>query len=181
MKILMNRFMLACLFLGVFFTGFAGEKGASDWALREESGVMNASEESALSTQKAEADSVFHTYIYNEEYKVYLDLNLYEQNIRVPNQDVFGEVPGYFGAVRDSRKWLVASAKVVGRNKAELDIINDYGSEDLTATLTFNPKDNTYLLKQTGGSRLKIVVNRKWVKIPMELVLVPHERVGNSY
>ena len=131
---------------------------------------MNASERSALSTQKAEADSVFHTYIYNEEYKVYLDLNLYEQNIRVPNQDVFGEVPGYFGAVRDSRKWLVASAKVVGWNKAELDI-----------TLTFNPNDNTYLLKQTGGSRLKIVVNRKWVKIPMELVLVPHERVGNSY
>lgn len=181
MKILMNRFMLACLFLGVFFTGFAGEKRVSNSTLREESGAMNASERSALSTQKAEADSVFHTYIYNEEYQVYFDLNLYDQDIRVPNQDVFGDVPGYFGAVRDSRKWLVVSAKIVGKNKAELDIINDYGSEDLTATLVYNPKDNTYLLKQTGGSRLKIVVNRKWVKIPMELVLVPHERVANSY
>ena len=112
---------------------------------------------------------------------VYLDINLYDNDIKVPGQDIFGNVPGYFGASRDSRKWLITSAKLDGTNKASLDIINDYGSEDLTATLTFNPKDNTYLLKQTGGSRLKIVVNRKWVKIPMELVLVPHERVGNSY
>ena len=52
-------------------------------------------------------------------------------------------VPGFFGALRDSRKWLVTDAKIVGKNKAKLDIINDYGSEDLTATLTYNPKDNT--------------------------------------
>ena len=180
----MNRFMVACLFWGVFLNGFAGEKGdlrTSSASISSISSMSLLSPESVLAKQKAEADGVFHTYIYNEEYQVYLDLNLYDQDIRVPNQDVFGEVPGYFGAVRDSRKWLIASAKIVGKNKAELDIINDYGSEDLTATLVYNPKDNTYLLKQTGGSRLKIVVNRKWVKIPVELVLVPHERVGNSY
>ena len=127
--------------------------------------------------QNVNSNQVFHTYIYNDEYKVYMDVNLYEAKISVPGQDVFGTVPGFFGAVRDSRKWLVPDAKIVGKNKAELEIINDYGSEDLTATLTYNPKDNTYVLKQTGGSRLKIVVNRKWLKIPTEIVLVPHERM----
>ncbi|WP_295274923.1 hypothetical protein [Prevotella sp.] len=131
--------------------------------------------------QNVNSNQVFHTYIYNDEYKVYMDVNLYEANISVPGQDVFGTVPGFFGALRDSRKWLVTDAKIVGKNKAELEIINDYGSEDLTATLTYNPKDNTYVLKQTGGSRLKIVVNRKWLKIPIEIVLVPHKRMADMW
>ena len=131
--------------------------------------------------QNVNSNQVFHTYIYNDEYKVYMDVNLYEANISVPRQDVFGTVPGFFGALRDSRKWLVTDAKIVGKNKAELEIINDYGSEDLTATLTYNPKDNTYVLKQTGGSRLKIVVNRKWLKIPIEIVLVPHKRMADMW
>ncbi len=131
--------------------------------------------------QNVNSNQVFHTYIYNDEYKVYMDVNLYEANISVPGQDVFGTVPGFFGALRDSRKWLVTDAKIVGKNKAELDIINDYGSEDLTATLTYNPKDNTYVLKQTGGSRLKIVVNRKWLKIPTEIVLAPHKRMADMW
>lgn len=123
----------------------------------------------------------FHTYIYNKEYMVYLDINLYDNDIKVPGQDIFGNVPGYFGASRDSRKWLITSAKLDGPNKASLDIINDYGSEDLTATLTYDPKLNTYTLRQTGGSRLKIVVSRKWVKIPTEITLVPHERVADMW
>lgn len=131
--------------------------------------------------QNVNSNQVFHTYIYNDEYKVYMDVNLYEANISVPGQDVFGTVPGFFGALRDSRKWLVTDAKIVGKNKAELQIINDYGSEDLTATLTYNPKDNTYVLKQTGGSRLKIVVNRKWLKIPTEIVLAPHKRMADMW
>ena len=131
--------------------------------------------------QNVNSNQVFHTYIYNDEYKVYMDVNLYEANISVPGQDVFGTVPGFFGALRDSRKWLVTDAKIVGKNKAELEIINDYGSEVLTATLTYNPKDNTYVLKQTGGSRLKIVVNRKWLKIPTEIVLAPHKRMSDMW
>ena len=65
------------------------------------------------------------------------------------------------------------SAKIDGKNSATLEIVNDYGSEDLTATLTYNPEDGSYVLKQKSGSRIKIVVNRKWVKIPTELKLVP--------
>lgn len=123
----------------------------------------------------AQNDKVFHTYIYNDEFKVYMDINLYENNVIVPNQELFGETPGYFGAKRDERKWLITSAKIDGKNTATLEFANDYGSEDLTATLTFNPEDGSYVLKQKSGSRIKIVVNRKWVKIPTELKFVPRK------
>ena len=123
----------------------------------------------------AQSDKVFHTYIYNDEFKVYMDINLYENNVTVPDQELFGEIPGYFGAKRDQRKWLITSAKIDGKNSATLEIVNDYGSEDLTATLTYNPEDGSYVLKQKSGSRIKIVVNRKWVKIPTELKLVPRK------
>ena len=131
--------------------------------------------------QTACCDSVFHTYVYNDEYQVYLDIDLYAQNVTVPGQEVLGAMCGYFGAVRDSRKWLITSAKVDGGTKAELEIVNDYGSEDLTATLTYCPDGNRYVLRQTGGSRLRIVVNRKWVKLPNELTFTPHVRVRNAY
>lgn len=123
----------------------------------------------------AQSDKVFHTYIYNDEFKVYMDINLYENNVIVPDQELFGEIPGYFGAKRDQRKWLITSAKIDGKNSATLEIVNDYGSEDLTATLTFNPEDGSYMLRQKSGSRIKIVVNRKWVKIPTELKFVPRK------
>ena len=123
----------------------------------------------------AQSDKVFHTYIYNDEFKVYMDINLYENNVIVPDQELFGEIPGYFGAKRDQRKWLITSAKIDGKNSATLEIVNDYGSEDLTATLTYNPEDGSYVLKQKSGSRIKIVVNRKRVKIPTELKLVPRK------
>ncbi len=32
----------------------------------------------------AQSDKVFHTYIYNDEFKVYMDINLYENNVIVP-------------------------------------------------------------------------------------------------
>ena len=71
--------------------------------------------------QNVKSENVFHTYIYNDEYKVYMDVNLYDANISVPGQDVFGMVPGFFGALRDSRKWLVTDAKIVGKSKAKLE------------------------------------------------------------
>ena len=33
--------------------------------------------------QNVKSENVFHTYIYNDEYKVYMDVNLYDANISV--------------------------------------------------------------------------------------------------
>lgn len=113
-------------------------------------------------------DSIFKCNLYNEEYKVYMNINLYDSNITAPRQEIFGELPGYFGQDNDNRVWLITDVKISNNNVAKLSIVNDYGSEDLTATLTVD-KDGNYILKQEDGSRIKIVENRKWVKIPTEL------------
>ena len=113
-------------------------------------------------------DDPFKGYLYNDEYQVFMKINFTDNNVVSEAQPIFGEMPGYFGAKRDGREWFITSAKLSGKKTAKLEITNDYGSEDLTATLTFNA-DSTYTLTQTGGSRLKIAVNRKWVKIPTKL------------
>ena len=56
------------------------------------------------------------------------------------------------------------------QGRIELQMINDYGSEDLTATLTAE-NDSLYVLKQVEGSTLKVPKEGKWQKLPSKLVL----------
>ena len=119
--------------------------------------------------QPATNQQPFKGYISNDEYQVYIRMNFYDNNIIVPDQEIFGELPGFFGANRDSRKWLFTSAEMTDKNQATIAITNDYGSEDLIATLTYK-NDSTYILKQKEGSTLKIAVKGKWVKIPKTII-----------
>ena len=112
----------------------------------------------------AQDSQSFKGYIYNKEYDVYIRMNFYEQDITVPNQEIFGNVAGFFGDNIDSRKWLFTSAEIKA-NVAHIAIINDYGSEDLEANLT-QINDSTFELEQLNGSRIKIARNRKWLKLP---------------
>ncbi len=112
-------------------------------------------------------DSIFKAHLVNDEFQVWMDIDFYHNNITVPRQEIFGEVPGYFGAVRDTRKWIISDAVIKGK-KALLTIINDYGSEDLKAELKRN-SDGTYTLTRLSGSTMKIVVDNKWVKIPKDI------------
>lgn len=122
----------------------------------------------------AQRDNNFQGYLYNKEYQVYIYMNFYDNNVLIKDQEIFGELPGYLGAIRDTRKWLIISADLVSPNTANLEISNDYGSEDLTATLS-KSKDGNYILTQKSGSNIKIVVNRKWVKLPKSLTFVLQE------
>ncbi len=117
-----------------------------------------------------QAAKPFQGTIGNAEYRIYIQMNFYDNNIEVPEQELLGTMSGFLGDSIDSRKWLITSAKV-RKNVATLQIINDYGSEDLVATLTKN-SDNSFTLKQIDGSRIKIARNRKWQKLPKELVFV---------
>lgn len=117
-------------------------------------------------------DGIFKTRIYNKEYDVFLQLNLYEENIKIPGQDILGEVYGYLKKNTDSRVWIVMGVEISkDGKKATLEMINDYGSEDLTAELTFN-KDGSYTLTQKEGSTIKVAGKNKWIKLPKELVFV---------
>jgi len=130
---------------------------------------------SAAAVSPAKADSTleakpFKAYLVNDEYKIYLRLNLYDKDVKVPGQDVFGELDGFIGSKQSSNVWLVTSSEIKGAKTAELEIINDYGSEDFSATLKAN-SDGSYTLKRHGGSTLKFAVRGKWQKLPATVEL----------
>ena len=122
---------------------------------------------SSLTLYAQQDSTTFKGRISNKEYNVYLQIDFYKNDIKVPGQEIFGTMPGFFGDWKDSRKWLITDATIEG-NTAHLSIINDYGSEDLTADLVALP-DGSYELQQKDGSALKIARNRKWVKVPKKM------------
>jgi hypothetical protein len=121
----------------------------------------------AICVKAQSKNEPFRAYLSNNEYDVFLRINFYEQDVNVPGQDLFGQVPGYLGKKNNSFAWLITSAKING-DKAKLQLINDYGSEDLTATLT-RKNDSIYVLKQESGSTLKVPNKGKWLKLPKTL------------
>lgn len=115
-----------------------------------------------------QASQYFKGKIYNRQYDIYIHMDFINSSIIVPQQEIFGEIPGYLGDNKDSRKWLITNATITSDGKASLSIINDYGSEDLEATLQML-NDTTYILLQESGSTIKLARNRKWVKLPQKI------------
>ena len=115
-----------------------------------------------------QASQYFKGKIYNRQYDIYIHMDFINSSIIVPQQEIFGEIPGYLGDNKDSRKWLITNATITSDGKASLSIINDYGSEDLEATLQML-NDTTYILLQESGSTIKLARNRKWLKLPQKI------------
>lgn len=110
----------------------------------------------------------FDTTIHNEEYKIYIKMDLYDKDITVPGQDVLGEMDGYFGSTQSRSMWMIVSSRLIDERTAEIEVANDYGSEDFIAVLKVE-KDGTYSYKKKDGSTLKFAVNGKWQKLPGSL------------
>ena len=117
----------------------------------------------------AQKDSTaFRAYLYNNNYEVYLRINFYDQDITIPGQELYGELPGYLGKKNNSFCWVITSCKINNDKKATLQLINDFGSEDLTATLT-RKNDSIYTLRQEDGNAIKVPFKGKWQKLPKTL------------
>ena len=116
-------------------------------------------------------EKVFRAYLFNKEYDVYLRIDFYNESISVPGNELYGKLHGYLGKNNNSFCWPITAAKLKDEHTAELSLINDYGSEDLTATLT-QQNDSTYILKQEKGSTLKVPKNGKWLKLPKTLPFI---------
>ncbi|SED97430.1 hypothetical protein SAMN04487850_0005 [Prevotella aff. ruminicola Tc2-24] len=123
----------------------------------------------AISVSAQQENRPFRAHLYNSEYDVFLRIDFYDESITVPGQDLYGSLPGYLGKTHNSFCWLITTAKVKGHT-AHIALINDYGSEDLTATLTVK-NDSIYELKQVEGSALKVPKDGKWQKLPKVLTL----------
>lgn len=119
-------------------------------------------------TAKAQTDaSYFQAYLFNEEYSIYMRIDFVNQDVRIPGEDLYGPLPGYLGREKYTFCWPIVAADVKER-KAIITMVNDYGSEDLTASLT-QTDDSTYVLKQMDGSALKVPNKGKWLKLPKTL------------
>lgn len=127
-------------------------------------------DESPLQPADSGNKEAFRAYLYNNEFEVFLRINFYQQDITVPGQELYGQVPGYLGKKRNSFCWIITSATIKDENTSQIALINDYGSEDLTALLT-RQNDSVYILRQREGSTLKVPRNGKWQKLPKTLTL----------
>lgn len=121
-------------------------------------------------------EKVFLGRFHNTELDLVLDMNLYEETVKIPGQDVLGEVYGYVEKNTDSRVWIIMGVKLSDDNKsAELSVINDYGSEDLVATISHDD-DGGFTLRQQEGSTMKVAVRGKWVKLPKVMKFMPAKK-----
>ena len=117
--------------------------------------------------QKHTESKPFRAYLINNEYNLFIRIDLCEESITVPGQELLGKLPGYLGKRNNSYCWLITSADIKDKT-ASLAMINDFGSEDLTATLT-QQNDSIYILQYVDGSTFKIPNKGKWQKLPKKL------------
>lgn len=111
----------------------------------------------------------FESYLYNDEYEIFLRINFYDKNIKIAGQELYGELPGYLGRKNHSFCWVMVEAEIESDKKARMTMVNDFGSEDLEASIT-RKNDSVYVFKQEKGSTVKIPKNGKWQKLPKTLV-----------
>ena len=112
-------------------------------------------------------NTAFRAYLYNNEYEVYLRINFYDQDITIPGE-LYGDLPGYLGKKNNSFCWVITSCDIKSDKKATMQLINDFGSEDLRATL-IRKNDSVYILQQNEGNTIKVPRKGKWQKLPKEL------------
>ena len=110
---------------------------------------------------------------HNNEYNVYIKINFIDKDILVPGQEILGELDGYFGSTQSSHIWPITSSEVEG-SSAKIEVINNYGSEDFTASIILKD-NNTLEFKHLKGSTFKFPVNKKWQKLPSKLTFIRKE------
>lgn len=117
----------------------------------------------------AYSQETFKGVLTNNDYDVFIHLNLYEENVKIPGQEILGETYGYLKKKTDSRVWVITDVELGDDGKsANIELTNDYGSEDLTAMITLQD-DGSYTLKQLNGSTIKVAGKGKWIKLPKVL------------
>ena len=61
---------------------------------------------STLSTNAQEKEP-FRAYLFNKEYDVFLRIDLYNESITIPGQELYGQLPGYLGKMHNSFCWVI--------------------------------------------------------------------------
>lgn len=114
------------------------------------------------------ADSLFKGEFYNEEIGLKLHLDLYNEDLEVPDMPFLGPVGGYMdGSIYGV--WMLTSHKIKGKT-ATLRFTNDVGSDSQTILLT-DKGDGTFLYETQGGNVVRRVEGRRLVKIAGQMLM----------
>ncbi len=116
-----------------------------------------------------ESGEHLRAHLYNKEYDVFILIDTKEGRA-IPGHELYGQLPGYLGLSTSTFYWLIIDAEV-DEKVVRMQLVNDYGSEDLEAVLE-QKSDSTFILKQGKGSSIKLPKNRKWMKLPGTLEFI---------
>lgn len=107
---------------------------------------------------------------YNQENRIRLVINLYEEAVDVPGFSFIGPTHGYMSG-NIYGVWIVTSCSIHHNGTATLHLSNDQGADSQTVTLTPQPPRDL-LYEAVDGNEIKKVQGRKLVKIPSKLKFV---------
>lgn len=98
----------------------------------------------------------------NEELKIRMKLNLYNDSIPVPGLELdscYGFIQGNINGT-----WAILKVMEIDGERAEVRAVNDKGSDAQTLVLTLT--DKGLELKQVDDNNIKGISGRKYVKLP---------------
>ena len=123
----------------------------------------------ATAAHAQDSQQPFKGHFVNEEYHVYMRIDLHSDGFDIPDHELYGPLPAFLAKERNVFYWVITSAEILSDTQAEIELINDFGSEDLKATLTLEDNGSTLVLKQGEGSTIKVPKDGKWMKLPSKL------------
>lgn len=111
----------------------------------------------------------------NEEYNLVMQIDLTNQDIIIPEHELYGPVAGFIGKANNNFYWIAVSAKSTQKGNI-IELINDFGSENLTAKIV-QINDSIFEFTQLKGSALKLPEKGKWQKLPTTLTFRNYKRI----
>lgn len=123
--------------------------------------------------QEAGGDSIarrpFEGELFCKETGASIVLNLYEENVSVPNFAFLGKTHGYMsGGIYGT--WIIVSHTIEGK-KATIRLSNDIGSDSQNIDLE-QVNDSTFSYHARGGNAIRRAVGRKLVKVTGEMTFI---------
>ena len=112
----------------------------------------------------------FKGHFLNDEYKIQMELNLYNDSIPVPGIDAekcYGYLRGNTNGM-----WVILKVISVEKNKAVFRASCDNGSDSQNVELTIG-EDGKLVMRQLKDAYIKTISNKKYVKLPKTVEFHP--------
>lgn len=113
------------------------------------------------------AQGIFKGNFVNNELKVKLALDLYDNNIPVPGFELdscYGYLQGNLNGC-----WIILQVKSVDTKKAIVRAVSERGGDAQDLLLTYN-ENGKVIVRQQKETNIKGIKGRKYVKLPKDII-----------